>query len=451
MSKSRPSGITTTFIINTPAEQSIEENRKTIRSHVMRGKNRKKLPPRPPSWINGKQLQDLNRIRNAPTVPLTTISGEISPAVFETIWKLKDAMQPVELNLVSDRTRDSWLEPICSDAACLHFTIFVATVYQDSIRGQRETNVTALAHFVKALGLLQERLASCEYKLSTSDPTILVVVGFTMVSTAMDDLGAASRHIKGLHRMVTLRGGISAFFEDKQLQTKILRADLSVALATGHRPLFFSKDIPWDSYISSRRKTLISRGSTLDVATPLLEIRHLLGDLDTRLRSVWDDVSEVVRAANVAMQCGLAMDGELYQETMVSIHYRLVNLCFDTDNADEVIRLALLALYSSIFLQWRGTKTRYKYLTQRLKQVLFQSTETIPVHLLIWVYIIYAVSSFDRGDQVWLHSSLAQVLQRTNLRSWSGIRAMLKSIVWLDAVHDSLAKCLIERIMELAS
>ncbi|KAI8962997.1 hypothetical protein F5Y11DRAFT_173086 [Daldinia sp. FL1419] len=455
MSKSRPCDTTTTFIINTPSKRSIGEDRKIIRSHVMRGKNRKRLPSRPTSWINSTQLKHSDGVntRNSTPVPpkvggelsFIRFPGEIDSAVFGNIWKLKDGMHPLELNLAPGRTDGSWLEPICSDAACFHFTIFVAMIYGDSMRGRDGTNKTALAHFIKALGLLQERIASLEYGLLTSDSTILVVVGLAMTSTATGDLEVALRHMKGLHQIVALRGGISAFRMDKQLQLKILRADLGVALTTGHKPLFFSEDIPWGSYISRCEREVYFEDLELSKNTALADIRHFINGLDTRLRHIWDDICQVVRAANIAIQCRLSLDIEIYQETMVSIHYRLLGLYFNANDVNEAIRLILLMFASSFFLQWRGAKTNYVYLSRHLKEVLLaHSTNSIPAGLLVWIYVVYTILDCNRDNQVWLQRSLAQVLQVANLKSWNDTRSILNSIVWLGKLHDFSAKRTVE-------
>ncbi|RDW89759.1 hypothetical protein BP6252_01791 [Coleophoma cylindrospora] len=447
------------FIVTTPITQSVEEKRKLIRSQVMRGKNRKRLLSRPPSWINGGAVNGPQVFHkgNAISIPakiggefsFTTVSAEMSSDTLDTILKFKRAMFPLELSLTSDETEASWFEPIWSDAACFHFTVFIAKEYLAFIHGQTENSQTAQTHFIKALAILQRRLACSNTELSTSDSTILVVVGLTMAATALDDLEMAVKHLKGLHKLVTLRGGISAFKENKHLQTKICRVDLGVALSIGCQALFLSDGISWDSYISSRAKMPTSGLHDSDPwhQTLTSDLGCILNNLDTRLSHVWDDLSEFVRAANVITQGKLNMDNELYQEVMVSIHYRLVNLRFDVGTVNETIRLALLAFSSTIFLQWRGLKTRYKYLAQHFKTALSplnHKTGVVPEKLTLWLYIIGAISIFDEHEQTWLQPLLTEVLQIMNMTSWNEVRLSLKSVLWVNVLHDPFAKKLIE-------
>lgn len=133
-------------------------------------------------------------------------------------------MLPPDFDPTSHQTEQSWLEPILSDPACFHFTLSIAKMYQCHVHGRNENNSSmALSHSVKALTILQQRLAGGDHELPTSDTTILVVVGLTMAATALGDLQTALMHLTGLRKMVDLRGGISAFTLNRKLQTKILR------------------------------------------------------------------------------------------------------------------------------------------------------------------------------------------------------------------------------------
>lgn len=132
-------------------------------------------------------------------------------------------MVPAEFGLVSNQTESSFFEPVLNDTACLHFTLFTTKVYMDSLDGKKEISKIALVHLVNALAILQQRLAGNDKEQSISDSTILVVIGLTMTATALGDLEAAQNHLRGLYKMVMLRGGISAFKENRSLQPKIFR------------------------------------------------------------------------------------------------------------------------------------------------------------------------------------------------------------------------------------
>lgn len=80
-----------------------------------------------------------------------------------------------------------------------------------------------MVHLAKALAVLRQRLAAGNVDASTSDSTILVVIGLAMASGALGEFEAARAHLSGLHAIVTSRGGIAAFRANKQLQVKMFR------------------------------------------------------------------------------------------------------------------------------------------------------------------------------------------------------------------------------------
>ncbi|KAF2096424.1 hypothetical protein NA57DRAFT_42123, partial [Rhizodiscina lignyota] len=374
----------------------------------------------------------------------------------------KHTMYPLEFRVASKQSELSWFEPIWNDSACLHFTLSIAKRYLDFVRGKKEDSKAALAHFGKTLSILQQRLAS-DNDPATSDSIILVVFGLTMAANALGEFGISLQHLKGLHTMITLRGGLSAFAGKRQLQAKICRqvaslpssADLGVALGVGCKPLFSSDGFLWNSCVASQGNTSISRLNALDPDHLICDsaLGHFLESLDTRLCLVWEGLSEFVRAANIATQCNFTIDGELYQEVMLSIHYRLIDLHFDSCNVNETIRLALLAFSSTLFLQWRGIKTRYEHLAQSLKSALSllrHTTWAIPIHFSLWLYTIGAVSVFNEDEQAWFQPDLTEVLRAMRLKHWDEVRSSLKSILWVSALHDAPAKQIVEAALPVS-
>ncbi|KAI2611908.1 hypothetical protein GGR54DRAFT_334491 [Hypoxylon sp. NC1633] len=450
------------FINITPTKQSAGEKRKVIRSHVMRGKNRKKPPPRPLSWIDSCQAGNVinNSKDNYTSIPgkiggefsLTPFSAEINSGMIDTMLKLKEAMSPLAFGLSPIQSKQSWLEPIWRDAACLHFSIYIAKTYRDFVEGRRGSNETALAHFLKSVRVLQHRLASSDSELPISDSTILVVVGLATAAVAFGDFETASNHIGGLHKMVILRGSISAFSKNRNLQAKILRADLGAALAKGSRPRFFSNGVSWDPYFTSRGKTPILGAQGVDPTpqTPSPGLNYFLRNTDVRLRFIWEDLSELVRSINIAMQCNLGIDSELYHEVMISIHYRLVNLCLDADDASEAFRLASLSFSATLFLQGRGVKINYRYLAQSLEVSLSRlrcHIRAMPAQVALWIYVVGALSVLGEREKLELRPVLTTILLSTKSTSWNQVRLLLKSILWVDALFDLPAKEIVEPIL----
>jgi hypothetical protein len=87
------------FIITTPTSQSLEDDRKLIRSHVMRGKNCKKPKKEPPRLISGgtKENDVSSSMDQSLSVSVKVggefsfipVTSEITPKMLETLWSRK--------------------------------------------------------------------------------------------------------------------------------------------------------------------------------------------------------------------------------------------------------------------------------------------------------------------------------------------------------------------------
>ncbi|KAM6516465.1 hypothetical protein FALCPG4_014648 [Fusarium falciforme] len=446
------------FIVTTPSMPSVEANRKTIRSYAMRGTNRKKRPMRPSSWINGGKVEtsgNPNLGQGFPIMPkvggefsFTAVPEDLGPELLEIIWKLRNVTPSLEFCPASSQEEALWLEPVLTDIACFHFTMFISKMHFDYLKGHAGNTRDALAHHTKALNVLQRRLLAGNMDISTSDSTVLTIVGLTTAALAFGDADIAQKHMVGLHRMVTLRGGISAFSHDKRLQAKLCRVDLGVALSTGCEALFFSEGLSWSPYLppQARKKAqTVEEGSS--------SLLNFLGGLDARIRLVWDDLKAYSQAANMAAYSGLEMDTVLYQEAMVSIHYRLARLIFEPGSINETIRLALLAFASSVFLQGGGVWVRHEHLYRCLRKSFIRAKERkddFPPQMMLWLYVFCVALDAKEPSHSRLWPGLTELLQTQGLRSWDKVRALLKSVLWMDKIHDAIARDFVQEMLSAA-
>ncbi|TRX89909.1 hypothetical protein FHL15_009181 [Xylaria flabelliformis] len=445
------------FIVTTPDDRSGDGKRRLVRSHVMRGKNLKRRPSRPPSCIS-VHPGDVNpsSTRKDPSILAggcevsyeIRSSTDLDPHTLETMRQLRRAIGPPDLGLAENQSELSWLEPIKSDPACLHFTMFVAGMWKDSIavRGEQNTiSQASLVSYGKVLNLLQQRFTDGASDVSTSDSSLIVVTGLVMGSLALCDFKTALNHLKGLHQMIVLRGGLSTLNGNRRLQFKICRADISVALSTGCDVYFLSDtEISWDSYIAS----LDSRDLYNSQETSTLS-KELVVGMPEKLFIIWDDLSEVVRAINIAAQCARSVDFELYQEAMISIHYRLIKLEPELKIFDELIRLTLLGFCSGVFLQWRGVKFRFKHLAQQLMMILrhigIDDEMSIgSFRMVLWSILVSAISVLDEQEAASLRPALKKTARRMGMTSWSEIETILKSFLWINNYHSAPAREFIE-------
>ena len=81
----------------------------------------------------------------------------------------------------------------------------------------------ACFHYVQTLQLLQARLNQADKTSAISDATIMVVVTLAAAAELTGDLAAAANHIKGLEKIVDLRGGVRALNTYHNIQVKVCR------------------------------------------------------------------------------------------------------------------------------------------------------------------------------------------------------------------------------------
>jgi hypothetical protein len=335
-------------------------------------------------------------------------------------------MYPVDFCLAFDPTNSIWFEYLGRDAAYVHSILFSAGAYFDHLSGH-EFSPSSLRHLAKTLELLRSTLE--QESGAVSESTISVVVGLAGVAECLGDPDEAVRHLRGLHRMIQMRGGIGSLSRNSQLQIKSCRADLGVSIATGRKPLFFADGISWRSYLAPD-----------GTAARRTEIHDVLAAPDQRLVNVWVDMKEFCRAANIAFVTGCKLDPELFQEVMTSVQYRLLHLDFQESTGDrpgwqEALRLSMLAFATTVFLKIRGVDIRYQNLAVRLKAAILsldKPEDKARREMRLWIEVVAGIV-LSQGPE---GSGLKDCLAGVDLKSWNEARVVLKDRLWIDCLHD---------------
>ncbi|RFU35549.1 hypothetical protein B7463_g763, partial [Scytalidium lignicola] len=311
------------FLITTPLAQPDQASRRNARSYAMRGKNRGKSVKRRVqaqplvSWINGPSHggEMCTNIIPRPVGSawaLSPFAVEVGPDMFQNVIKFYDvlnqASNPNPILVQYDGKPETliWLGYLSQSQSYFHSQLFVVLTYLNMInRTNGKIDTVMTWHLTKALGCLQSDLA--EIDKATTDATISVVSAFVSVALVLGDTASAETHLHGLFNLISLRGGLSSLRTQPSLQTKCCRLDLSYAISTCSKPLFFADgNISWDSYLSS------------SIAVPQYTLIHSMlhndSSPDPKIVNVWHDLHELSRAANIATQTGQKLETNLFQE-----------------------------------------------------------------------------------------------------------------------------------------
>ncbi|WDK21969.1 hypothetical protein CGRA01v4_13259 [Colletotrichum graminicola] len=433
------------FVITDTSGKPNSEDRKLIRSHVMRGKNRRASlgNTKPPSVrVTGKASdpsRERSQVYHVPNdIYMVQFAQEVDAAsramLFEFYGAIKETMYPVEWCLRFDDSKTPWFYWLFSDAAFMHSILFTVCLLHDSIRG--ETSKRTSFHVWKALNLLNRNIS--DESLALADSTIATVVSMCMVSEVFGHRDSAAAHVRGMRRIVQLRGGIERFRHNLQLHVKICRVDIGWSLCTGEKPLYYRDNISWESAFASM---LGNPPTGFEHDRHLSDVRLFVDSTDRRIGNVFQDLHDFSRLANFLVKTGRKIDPNGFQNLMISIQYRLLHLNpIEQSSVSEMFRLGMISFITTLFLKVQGAKIELTFLAGQFRSacqnldVSELSTTTVRL-MFAWALVVGAISVFDGSDDLWLLPKLASL--RDSLGpTWPEAKASLEQVMWMDMVHS---------------
>ena len=250
----------------------------------------------------------------------------------------------------------------------------------------------------------------------------------------------------GLSSLFT-RFKIVRWFHSYYNTDTIARADLSYALLSGHRPRLFKEGLPWDCFIADRGLIQCSHQPHDTSVCAFLETA-----VDKRLHNALRDLHDFSCISNLAYQTTRKLSPNIYNEIMISILYRLTYLSFESDPMQEAIRIGLLAVSSTIFMQRSFMEHPYGHLLNLYRNALFKLREftdsDFPIPIVLWLTMLLYVAAHKEPSSVdWLSVWFDRAILRADINSWPQAREILRSIVWVSFIHDRLGQLAFEAAM----
>lgn len=109
-----------------------------------------------------------------------------------------------------------------NDICCLHSMMFSVRAFVESALHD-QLSTLAYFHYGQTLQLLQARLNEFDQTAAVSDSTIMVVITLAQAAELTGDFAAVANHVKGLKKIVSLRGGVRALNTHNNIQVKVCR------------------------------------------------------------------------------------------------------------------------------------------------------------------------------------------------------------------------------------
>ncbi|MCJ1394402.1 hypothetical protein MMC18_007280, partial [Xylographa bjoerkii] len=488
------------FMVKTGVDKFNPEDRRLIRSHVMKGKNLGKIrPPRRRRDLNWADLrQDVspslssfsdtashNKDRDGSSLPrassyITPISeyypivrspapiphkfgsvvsaisfaDSVKPATIEIVLQFssiaKQLLFPLETCIFFEKRAENWIAPLAVDPAYLHAKIFTSLYYFDVILPQRSSHESqrTLHHHHKALSLLRERILYGNNDSQLSNNTVSVVLSLAGHAFWTGDLKSATNHMEGMRKIANLRGGLNIFRDNEKLLAEILRCDLGIAVHSGAKPIFFNSAPSSEPCLPYPALTLFLETRKPDPATKSSRRAHSATiahdiEIDGELATAWIVLSDFCSVVNFAADSEQRITVGTFLDTMGSVMYRLLDMHFEVASNDETIRLGLLCFSCSVFLQWQHLGMSYSHLASLFRGCFVRLTATssqLSPQLVLWLLMAGSVSVFDGSDDVWFTSLLHETIGTCKVESWSEMRDLLISFLWIGLAHDKTGK-----------
>ncbi|KAH8894515.1 hypothetical protein GQ53DRAFT_839575 [Thozetella sp. PMI_491] len=331
---------------------------------------------------------------------------------------------------------DSWMLKIVADDALVQYGIAYSThVYFQHKRTRSSIDCIdkrAQLYLAKVLRLVRNDVMNAKETVSPS--TLLSIVAMCIVASCVGDVEVARNHARGISKLVCLQGGIENM---GPFRTRLCRADLNAAVASGLKPFFYRSARGWGRYLS---------GSVSLTGYPGL--RALLSYIDRQLIAVWADLRLMCETSNKSKpgKSFARYDITVYEELMISILYRLLHQEYDSDSPEEALRLAMVIFSSSLFLQYRGHNFYFAGSSDLLHTTLTKLPTRNQVgspmgRLVVWMHCILAVgSNYDSKTLQPRLPELKAAMQKQGISSWADLRETVKDFLWIDCIHDELGE-----------
>ncbi|KAH8673123.1 hypothetical protein BGZ61DRAFT_536689 [Ilyonectria robusta] len=480
------------FVASDPGGKPHPDARKIIRSHVMRGKNKKRHDddsqrnevartntsaseahrgdalvqiealaaieaPQPAEHDSSEEVaaqtpcptgisrvpSDLRLFNFA--APLDEVSRHM---IFMFLTTVKETMYPVEWCCQRDHTKVCWFRWLLEDPAYLQSVLFMVSAFQDFVDLRAAANgghvncsgggfsARTQSRLRQSIRLLQGKIQDRETQIE--DTTISVVATLAMVADAAGDVVGFKAHARGLSDMVRMRGGLASLDHNRQLQIKLCQVDLGWSITSGSKPNLYDDKLSWEPIL----ELTMRRNSIPYNRPPPSGIQSAVERCDYRLQHVFTDLYGFSNMANSLVPGHEKLRPELFQEIMLSIQYRLLLLEYPVDvyPLEETIRIGLLAFESTLFLHSPklGLKLKserfYRQLRQCIEEIHIDSPEIADLKL--WLLLVGSVIVF-KGNETWLAESIDALVGD---QAWSEVRKRVKGVMWIDIIHDDPGK-----------
>ncbi|KAF2815865.1 uncharacterized protein BDZ99DRAFT_514505 [Mytilinidion resinicola] len=367
--------------------------------------------------------------------PFDSFPLKMQPHMHELLYLYVSAaspyLYPIEAHYGLNPTSTHWVPLALTDPALLSSLLFSSEQFSAKVHG-RLVPSSALSHLTQAVRILNERLQSLVEEIG--DSTIAAVAGLALTEQASGRQENWRIHMKGIERMVEMRGGLVAFEGRPIFQDKLCRADICGSVYSLSRPylqLATSKAQP---------RILSSYAKPERVLLPGFQAVHNAYGLDADLLDILYDTRSVTGHFNVTDPTNSDTKPSHLRSQIRSIQYRLLssNISGSEHHLLKACRLGIL-LYTGVIQNEFWASPVSAQFMQQVRSCLgrdggFDSAATRAVRL--WLLFLAGAAVSEPSERRWVVGSMVDVIEELKLTSWGQVRGVLENCAWVGKVMD---------------
>ncbi|KAH8660179.1 hypothetical protein BX600DRAFT_54878 [Xylariales sp. PMI_506] len=333
---------------------------------------------------------------------------------------------------------------IFHDTIFRHGVNLMISAYKDYV-DHRSVSATTQMHQRVAFALPNNRLSD-KPEVFLVDSTTYFIQLLATVAVWFGKYAELATHVRALKDIIRLRGGNRFLLKRPNIGFYIQCLDLVSTMGNGttlnigdDTDTSYSAEKKNGEYINSIKPTILS--------TPCLPA-SVGGLIDSRLSTICIDMQKLVNQANTYWNQYQLPDCSAYQSLHGHIQTQLLMLGrLSKDGISECFRLGLLTFLTVTVFRVPSkeatsvSRTRqFPYLSTALAQVC-RGTDSWPPRssqLIFWLLTIGAMAIFDLDNEDWfMYMWTEEAISLPGARlSWDHARGHLKSVLWMDSVHD---------------
>ncbi|KAL2825789.1 hypothetical protein BDW59DRAFT_161459 [Aspergillus cavernicola] len=437
--------------LDSSGKPNSSKDRRLIRSHCMRGKNRRigvagqstgipsiatcgsAMVAQREIDVDGDEGAGVEEVEMIPLprapsqlslVKLAVdVDSRMKLTVLEFVRFSPETLTPVKLLLDCDTSYSARVHWLFHNPAYVQSIILVVSAAGELIDGRMlSMSPRTYGHWGQTIMLLKAQLSSSDVAVSLADATIDVVATLALGACIRDDYSEAKMHIAGLQRMTRIRPMLTL---NPRLICKIRHLNLIYPVCTGSCDLLCTPPLPYSPRL-------------FDLGPHPCAIKHhapsVYGAVDARVSTIFHETQYYACVINNTYITRTRRSESEFDTIMFSFQHRLLRLDNDVDDGvSELLRLGLLAFLVSRFHCGWMTK-RYPYLANKLRESClgfnFQANPESR-ELLRWLLIVGAMSVFhvDLDVEEWMWVKWRDEVDDIG---WEEANAQLNRIVWID-------------------